>query len=136
MSLGKKNKRLGSNAERLYAKLFRELGFTFCKTSRQASRVHDDAGIDLMYLPFNVQIKAGFQRGMNPSNVLNTIRERIKELFPPDSKEHQLPNILIHRKHVGRGKNRDDYDDLVTMSFNDFIKIIENGDIYNPKRKN
>ncbi len=131
MSQGKKNKRLGSNAERIYAKLFRELGFSFCKTSRQASRIHDDAGIDLMYLPWNVQIKAGHQRGMNHANVLNIITDRVKELFPPGSPEHELPNILIHRKHVGTGKNRGQYDDLVTMSFEDFKKIINNGNIHN-----
>ena len=123
--LGKRNKTLGSNAERLYAKLFREeLGFTFCKTSRQASRLHDDAGIDLFGVPgLNVQIKAGHQKGMNNSKVLSVIKERIVELFSPDNSVHSNINILIHRKAVGTGKNRNEFDDLVTMSFNDFKKL-------------
>ena len=119
---------MGSNAERLYAKLFRELGYTFCRTARQSSRIHDDAGIDLVNLPWNVQIKAGKQRGMNPSDVLRSIDERVKELFPPGSVESCLSNILIHRKFVGRGKNRDKYDDLVIMSFEDFKDMIDGTD--------
>lgn len=123
--LGKANKRLGSNAERLYAKLFRELGFSFCKTSRQASRLHDDAGVDLVETtPFNVQIKAGHQRGMIPSKVLSDMKERSIRLFPPDNQIHKNINIMIHRKPVGKGKKRNEFDDLVTMSFEDFKKLL------------
>ena len=60
----------GSNAERLYAAEFRNLGFSFCKTSRQANRKLDDAGVDLCFLPFNVQIKAGYKKGLNGNKVL------------------------------------------------------------------
>ena len=122
--LGKRNKRLGSNAEREYAKVFRDLGFSFCRTSRQASRLHDDAGIDLTGVPLNVQIKAGIQRGMNHSQVLSIIKERLKELFDPSHPEHDRPSILIHRKPVGKGRSRGEFDDLVTMSFEDFKKIM------------
>ena len=53
-SIGTNNKRKGSNAERFYAKIFRDLGFDKCITSRQGSRLHDNAGIDLMFLPYNI----------------------------------------------------------------------------------
>lgn len=129
-SMGATNKRKGSNAEREYAKLFRELGFKFCLTSRQGSRIHDDAGIDLINIPFNIQIKAGKQRGMNASKELNYVRERVAEIFPPEAEEHRRPIILIHKKEVkegGEGKGRrkrNEFDDVVSMSFQDFTKLL------------
>ena len=82
-SYGKTNKRKGSDAERYYAKIFRDdLGFTHCKTSRLGSKLHDDAGIDLIFLPLNVQIKAGKQVGLNPGKELNYMQGRMTELFP------------------------------------------------------
>jgi response regulator of citrate/malate metabolism len=35
----------------------------------------DDAGIDLNFLPFNVQIKAGYAKGLNEFKTLKIIRE-------------------------------------------------------------
>lgn len=122
--MANKNRSKGHDAERHFAKEFRELGFDMCQTSRYGSRIHDDAGIDLINVPYNVQIKAGRQRGMNPSSVLRLIDERLPELFPNDAKEHKLVNLLIHRREVGRGKKRDKYDDLVTISWEDFKALL------------
>ena len=58
---GSTNKRKGHNAERYYCNLFKELGFEFCTTARLASRLYDNAKIDLVNLPYNLQIKAGVQ---------------------------------------------------------------------------
>ena len=124
MSKGKTNRTKGHNAERQYAKLFKELGFSHCVTARYGSRIHDDAGIDLINLPFNVQIKAGKQKGMNPSGVLNYMKERIVELFPKTAPEQDMINITIHKKEVGRGKKRNEFDDIVHLSFEDFKKLI------------
>lgn len=123
-SLGATNKRKGSDAERFYAKAFRDLGFIHCKTARMGSKLHDDSGIDLIFLPFNVQIKAGKQTGLNPSKELDYIQQRMGEHFPPTSVEHELPKILIHKKEVGRGKLRTPSDEIVSMTFEDFVKII------------
>ena len=121
---GKTNRRKGHNAERHYASFFKELGYKFCKTARQASRLHDDCGIDLMYLPFLVQIKAGKQRGLKRAETLQYIEDRVKENFPPQSPEHTMPKILIERKDPGRGKRRTQYHDTVMMTIEDFVKII------------
>jgi uncharacterized protein YmfQ (DUF2313 family) len=96
-SIGHTNKTKGSNAERYYAKVFQDLGFDKCVTSRYGSRVHDDAAIDLINVPFNVQIKAGKQKGLNPVSVLSDIKERIKEKFPINYPEHNYPNIFWNR---------------------------------------
>jgi hypothetical protein len=115
----------GHNAEREYAKKFKALGFSFCMTSRQGSRIHDDAGIDLINVPFNVQVKSGYKRGLNIKTVIDYTKERIKELFPPHAPEHKLPTIVIHRKDSKPGKRRTDTDDLVYMTYKDFEQIIK-----------
>ena len=125
-SQGRINKVNGSNAERYYAKAFRELGFDKCATARYGSRLHDDAKIDLINLPFNIQIKAGKQKNMNPSKVLTEMEESIKEKFPEYAIEHKLPNIMIHKKAPGRGVKATKNDELVIMSFSTFVDIINN----------
>lgn len=124
-SNGKTNKRKGSDAERLYARVFRdELGYTHCKTSRLGSKLHDDAGIDLIFIPYNVQIKAGKQTGLNVSKELVNMKEKMQILFPASSIEHALPKLVIHRKEVGQGKKRGEFDDIVSMSFYDFSCMV------------
>ena len=125
MTNGKRNRTLGHNAERYYAKEFRELGYLHCVTSRQGSRLHDNAGIDLIYIPFNVQIKAGTQRGLNPIIVLKEMEKRIKEIFPQDDQVHKYPNLVILRKTVGQGIKRTKYDEVVILAFEDFKQFIK-----------
>lgn len=124
-SIGKTNKRKGSNAEREYAEKFRQLGFENCKTARQGAKILDDCGIDLIFIPFNVQIKAGLQQGLRPHKVLEYMKNRITEVLPKYSVEHNLPKILIHRRQVGQGNKRDEFSDIVSMTFEDFSKIIK-----------
>lgn len=122
---GKINKRKGSIAERYYAKIFREtLGFEHCKTSRFGSKLHDDAGIDLIFIPFNIQIKAGKQVGLNPSKELQNIQEKLHKYFPKELPEHNYPKLVIHKKEVKTGNRRTEFDEIVFMSFNDFIKLL------------
>lgn len=128
MGKGSRNRTKGHNAERYYAKIFKDLGYSHCVTSRYGSRLHDDAGIDLINLPINVQIKAGSQRGMNVGQTLKEIKERLSKMFPENSVENTEPLILIHRKDVGRGKKREDTDDIVSMTFDDFLKLFNKWD--------
>ncbi len=118
------NRNKGHDAERLYVKKFKELGFEFCQTSRYASRMHDDNKIDLVGIPYNVQIKAGAQRGMNPSKVLGDMKECVSMNFPPDAPEHNRLKVLIHRKEAGRGKKRNEFHDLVTLTWDDFKELL------------
>lgn len=123
-NLGKINRTKGHNAERHYATFFKKLGYTFCKTSRQASRLHDDCGIDLHFLPFNVQVKAGAQRGLNRIATLKYIEDKLKDNFPPDAPEHDKPKLLIERKDPGAGTKRNQYHDMISMTVEDFTKLI------------
>ncbi len=117
------NRDKGHNAERYYGKIFRKLGWINCVTSRYGSRQHDDCGIDLINLPFNIQIKAGKQKGMNYTSLILDLKQRISTIFKGLPEEGR-PLIIIHRKDVGKGKRRTEAHDLVTMSFKDFEKII------------
>jgi hypothetical protein len=121
---GKQNRQKGHSTERLYAKEFRELGYDKCVTSRQGSRLHDDAGIDLIFVPFNIQIKAGKQRGLNPITELKSMEQKIKERFPETNPELSQPNMVILKKEVGRGIKRSKYDEVVIMAFEDFKDFI------------
>lgn len=117
---------MGHNAERYYAKLFRELGYTFCKTSRLASKLLDDSKIDLAFLPFNIQIKAGAQKGLNPTRELKLMADTCIENFPPTDSVHAQPKLVVHKKTVlPKGRKADEFDQIVTMTFEDFIKILK-----------
>ena len=130
-SIGATNKRKGSNAERYYVNIFRDMGYEKCVTARYGSKIHDDAGIDLLNIPFNIQIKAGVQKGLKPVHTIMEVKDRIRRMFPEDNKEQSYPTILIHKKELGRGKKRTEFDEIVIMTFLDFQKIINNKEVTN-----
>lgn len=123
--MANKNRRKGHDAEREVVKMFQDLGYKYCVTARYGSRQHDDCGIDVINIPFNVQVKAGYSRGLNYSKVLRDIAERIGESFPKYSPEHTQPTVIIHRKDVGRFKLRTEFDDLVVMTKETFKQLID-----------
>lgn len=118
-------RRKGFNAEREYARLFRELGFPLCKTSRYGSKLHDDAGIDLVNLPLNVQIKAGKQQGLHIPSLIAELKLRIRGMFPKSALEQENPMVIIHHRDGKRGVPRVETDSIVSMTFTDFCKLIE-----------
>ena len=118
--IGVTNKRKGSNAERYYAQTFRDLGFEYCKTSRLGSKLHDNAKIDLIFIPYNIQIKAGKQKNMNAGKELLMLKSSIMEFFPPTHEVHTNPILLIHYEEVGRGKRRLPENEKVYMSMKQF----------------
>lgn len=119
------NRSKGHNAEREAAQAFRSIGYDKCQTSRYASRMHDDCAIDLVNIPFNVQIKAGAQKGLNASRILREIDERLIKQFPEGAVEFSQINLMIHRKNTKQGKRRDKYDTIVSMAFEDFLMLIK-----------
>lgn len=121
--LGKNNKRKGSDAERYYAKKLRDIGYSHCITSRQGSKLFDDCGIDLLFVPYNIQVKAGEQKGMKPADVINYTKESMLAKFPPTSPEFNYPTVLIHKKPAS-GPRRVETDELVTMTYVDWEKMV------------
>ncbi len=124
MGTGKTNKRRGHDAERYYAKLFKDLGFPLCETSRLASRKHDNAKIDLVDIPFNIQIKAGKQTGLNPGKELLLMETSIKTMFSKEDIVHKKPLLLIHYKLCGPGEyKRTSEHEIIYMSLQQFEKF-------------
>lgn len=120
MGVGSTNKRKGSTAERLYAKFFKEMGFEHCATSRFVSKKHDNAKIDLVYVPFNIQIKAGVQKNMNPGKELFSMASSIASMFPKEEDVHKKPCLLIHHKQGTMGVKRLPEMSMVYMSLLQF----------------
>jgi hypothetical protein len=116
------NRRKGHNAERHYAQIFRKIfPDREILTSRNASKALDDCKVDLWGLPLNVQVKAGKQKGLNESQVLTHMEEKLSKYFP---ERLNYLSLIIHKKDVGRGKKRTPQDELVTMTFEDFITLL------------
>lgn len=118
--IGKTNRRIGHEAERYYVNRFKELGFSFCVTARLGSRLYDNAKIDLINLPFNIQVKAGVQKSMNPGRELFSMSNMIVALFPPEDDVHTKPKLLIHKKPIGKGNKSTDDHEIVYMSLRQF----------------
>lgn len=109
----------GNVAEQLYARRFREIGFEFCRTSREASDLLDSCGIDLWGLPVSIQIKCGFKKQRpNAEALLRKIREDLKKRFPPQDPVHKLPKAIIHKAQGYTPEG-----ELVTMTFADWQEM-------------
>lgn len=119
------NKTKGSNAERYYAKVFRELGYRFCETARFASTKHDNAKVDLVYIPYNIQIKAGVQKNLSPGKELFMMSSSIAAMFPLEEDIHNKPCLLIHYMQGIKGVKRTPEMEMVYMSFKQYQLFLE-----------
>lgn len=110
---GARNRRIGHDYERILCKEFREvLGFTKCKTSRQASRLLDDCKVDLYGIPFNVQAKS--VRAAIPYNTILESMERLITEHMPERKDY--PYMIFHKR---QGK------EVVVMSKEDLYSLLK-----------
>lgn len=114
------NKRKGSRVERKYRLIFRQIGFSLCETSRYASTLLDACKIDLVNLPFNIQIKAGKQIGLNPAKELYLMLYMIENKLDSSFKK---PCFLLHEKEIIRGKRREEYDSIIYFTLDQFTKF-------------
>lgn len=127
MGNGATNKRKGNNAERYYAKTFRSIGYQHCQTSRFVSKKADNAKVDLVDIPFNIQIKAGLQKKLSPGKELLLMKASISSMYPPEDPIHSKPNLVVHYK-LGTPENpikREEESEIVYMSSVQFDKFKE-----------
>lgn len=111
----------GHSAEREFAKRFKDLGFTFCKTSRLASQLTDYSDIDLWGLPFNIQIKSGYERVRPKADeIFKGMKDSLKLHFPPGDQIHKLPKVLIHKLDSYHPER-----ELVTMMWEDWVELMK-----------
>lgn len=110
----------GHNKEREYAKRFRELGFGFCRTSRQASRLLDDSKVDLSGIPLLVQIKAGYKNNRpKPDVIFGEMKALLAINFPP-GEVHSYPKVLIHDMGGSGEENK-----MVTMMWSEWVELLK-----------
>lgn len=108
-----KNKDKGSRFERKI-RLDLKNKFPFVKTSREASRLFDNCGIDLVNIPFFIQCKDVQSKSLNYQKLKNECLTLVKFQFPPD--QPQYPYVLIHK--VARNTIQ------VTMDYDLFLKLL------------
>lgn len=117
---GTNNRRKGHKKETDTARKFRELGYKYAKTSRQASRLLDDSKVDIAFVPFNVQCKKGYKKGLNYTNIFLEMKECLKNNFPSEDVVHTYPCVIIH------DKDRKKEDKLVVIEEDTFWDLIKN----------
>lgn len=129
-AIGKNNRNKGHTLERKLVKFFRdELNEEFCKTSRNASKLLDDCGVDLSGIPYNIQTKCGYLKDRPKADILfKGIKEKLIANFPSDDKIHNYPKILVHKIDGSCEENM-----LVTMTYKDWCKMMV--DIHNLNKK-
>jgi len=94
----KNNRRKGCQYERDLAKLFRELGWIDCKTSRYESRMWDDLKVDLTNTsPLQIQAKST-QVLANPFKTLDSMPQTEGKYNVIFNKRLQQGEIVILRK--------------------------------------
>lgn len=116
------SKQKGNNYERYLAQFFRkELNHPLCKTSRMASRLMDDCGIDLVMIPYLVSAKKGYMKNRpKPDEIFRNIRKKLLESFPSDDSIHRMPMFLFH---MIDGYSKENH--IVSMPFEHFAEIIK-----------
>lgn len=118
-NLGKANRRKGHNLERAIVKKFKDSGYEFAKTSRQASRLLDDSKVDIAFVPFLPQCKKGYVKGLNYTQIIKEIKEAIQTNFPPDNEVHKYPCLIFH------DKGRKSEEKLVIMEEDTFWNLLK-----------
>lgn len=116
------NRRKGHAYERDLAKTFRDLGFKHTKTSREASRLYDNCGIDLWGLPYLIQAKSGYKANrIKPDLIFHNMRENIEKNFPKEEANLlKTYPMFVFNKLDGYKKEHH----FVTMKYDDFYKIL------------
>lgn len=100
------NRTKGHNYERALVKLFRELGWLDCKTSRYESKMWDDLKVDLTHTdPFHIQAK-------NTLNLPNPFT--LLDSMPQIEGKHNI----IFNKRKGNGE-------IVIMRKKDFLHLLQ-----------
>lgn len=118
------NRKRGHDLERQVVRDLKPF-FSFAKTSRASSKLLDDCGIDIGYVPFLIQCKSGYNNNRPKfENEFKNIKLNISNNFPQSSTIHKFPILLIHKLNTGRGHIKKEEETQVTMSYDFFIYLL------------
>lgn len=112
------NRRKGHNLERRIVNLCKDIGFKKCRTSRQASRILDDSKVDIAMIPYNIQCKKGYRKGLNYTKVFEEMVKALENNFLKNDPQITYPKIIVHDR--GRKKT----DKHVVMMEHEFFELI------------
>jgi hypothetical protein len=113
-------RRKGHNFERLITRDLKQI-FDKARTSREASKLLDDSGVDIAFVPFAIQCKSGYNsRRPKADELFVDIRNKLKTNFPEGEPICRFPPVLIH-KLGGHGNHKT----LVTMQYCDWLDLIK-----------
>lgn len=115
---GNTNRNKGHDFERQWAKTFRDIGYIYCKTTRQASRLLDNSKVDLAFIPYNFQCK-NVKSNINYTDLILDIKRCLLENFPEEDSIHDNPIVIAHK----RGRAPEEH--LIIMEASSFIDIIK-----------
>ena len=113
------NRTKGHNFERLLARLFRDIGYKKCITTRQGSRLLDNCKVDLMHIPYNVQAKYVTKGKVKYSQIFQDMTILLSKNFPSSDKVITLPKMIFHKS--GRKKS----EQLVIMQQHEFVELLK-----------
>lgn len=113
---GTTNRNKGHDFERQWARTMRDIGYIYCKTSRQASRLLDACKVDLAFVPYNIQCK-NVKANINYIDLIKTIKETLVNNYPEDDPILDNPIIIAHK----RGRKPEDH--LVIMEASSFVDL-------------
>lgn len=114
----------GNGVELIYMNKFIEMGATFCKTSRNTSRMLDACKVDLNFLPVLIQIKAGYNAGLSATAILKDMKGELLKNYPEFDPIHNMPKVLIHHKDKPpEQKKRSEFESIVSMTYEDWTKL-------------
>ncbi len=98
-SKGSRNRNAGHSWEREIAKNFRDIGYERCKTSREASKLLDNCKVDHWGIPYNIQAKNGYTKGLDYQSILDEISSLLKKEYPSRVK---FPTIIVHKRKTSK----------------------------------
>lgn len=107
----------GHAYERKWANYFKSIGYAKCVTSRLGSRIMDNSKVDLIFIPYLVQLKHDKSK-LNYRDIFLSMEEELKKNLPKNSPELILPKIIIHR--FARSK----YSEFAIIPIDDFKKML------------
>lgn len=104
----------GKRFERSIVKDFKSIGFKRAATTRATSKLLDNCKVDINGIPYYIQCKNGYLKGLNYS----TIFKQMKELITENYDKVEYPLIILHKKG---GKYEDT---LAVLPYKDLLEMI------------
>ncbi len=116
MTNGKENQLKGLKGEEFYVDCFKNIGYETCKRAEKGS-LYDAIGIDLINIPYLIQIKTGIQKNMNPGKILTLLYAQLNNNI---DKNHTILKenfnlFVIHHREVNDLSN-----DIIYMSLDTY----------------